>query len=272
VPHRVPSYAAPERLRWTGGSLSSPCEDFYGLGIIVRNHSSAGGGGGDCLQEPNCAAQISASAKLSCSHESSTPWTPDRLWSILVSSKPSTTVLDVFLQPDCFQRAFKSSDLQKLIELHGSDVFISSCLPLVEIQTNADPLLPRVISETSGDSDVASFPWIQAVACEIMDGKCISASLCQEILKLVVVGETSKKDIIIFLQNLLQDRVLFKPVPWFTYFDIEALKQYDVFIEKSAALIQQYDTMDPSIQAILLHMAACPYFIPFHELVSLVQV
>ena len=273
LPHRVPSYAAPERLRWGDKSPPSPCEDFYGLGVIAK--SCAISERADCTQELNSAPPMeTCSANFFLPSEFNKPLTSDRLWHLFLSSTPDSTVLDVFLQPDSFLRAFRPFDLQRLIDLHGSEVFSASSLPLVANRTPKDlnATLSASISETAADFNVASIDWIQNLVIEIMNGKCISASFFQEILKLVVIGVTSKKDIVLFLQKLLQDRVLFKPASWFAYFDIEALKQYDVFAEKSTALMQQYATMESSIQAVLMHMAACPYFIPYHELDRLFQV
>lgn len=265
LPHMVPSYAAPERLRWGDGSPPSPSEDFYGLGVIVKTHAAEGVQGGATSTGPG-ASSANFSFPLACNNT----LTSDELWHLLISNQPASTVLEFFLQPDRYQRAFNPSCLQKLIETHGSEVFATSCLPLVANQTTEGLL--GILSETSSDSNVASVSWIQTVVGEIMHGKCVSASLYREILKMVVIGVTSKKEIIAFLHQLLQDRVLSNPYPWFTCFKIEALINYDFFVEKSEALVQQYSLMHPSIQTMLLHMAVCPYFIPYDELVGIVQV
>jgi len=89
---------------------------------------------------------------------------------------------------------------------------------------------------------------------------------------LALVGATTEKDIISFLKKLSHDRVIFRPAPWFTYLDVNALKSYEVFVEKSDALMQKWDTMHSGIQIMLLHLAVCPYFIPYYDLVDIAQV
>lgn len=264
LPHLVPSYAAPERLRWGDSSPPSPSEDFYGLGVIVKNYSA------DDVQGDSSTPTRASSPIVSSPSTCNNTLTSDELWQLLISNQPASTVLEFFLQPDRHLRAFNPSCLQKLIETHGSEVFATNCMPLVANQTTENLL--GILSETSGDSNVASVSWIQTVVGEIMHGKCVSASLCREILKMVVIGVTSKKEIVAFLHKLLQDRVLSNPCPWFTCLKIEALSNYDFFVEKIEALVQQYSLMHPSIQTMLLHMAVCPYFIPYDELVGIVQV
>jgi hypothetical protein len=172
-------------------------------------------------------------------------------------------------------RAFRPSALQNLIELHGAEVFASPCKSLFEQNGCASFLnsaLSSALSPTSADSDSASLSWIESCVRELVDGKCIKATIVREILKLIVVGVTLKKDVILFLKKLINDRILIRLTPWFVFVDIDALKQFDAFVEKTSVLMWQYDSMNPSLQSVLLHLAACPYFIPIHKLLSIVQV
>jgi serine/threonine protein kinase len=274
--HRIPSFAAPGRLRLESGASPSPSEDFYGLGLMVRSSLHSGADG--ILKQPssvpdggNAAADLSAHSSLN------QPSNSDSFWSLHVLRKPASTVLDHILQPDPLLSAFQPSKLQSLISAHGSQVFTASCASLAEShQSNTDMLASLSISvsafKSSAESEVASLAWIQSIICELVSGKCVSALLCREVLNVFVTGVSVKKDVICFLHMLVQDHVLFKPVTWFTYLDIHALKQYDISVEKSTTLMQQYPTLDPCIQALLLHLAVCPYFMPFDELVSIVKV
>ena len=275
LPHRVPSFTAPERLRLDAGAQPSPSEDFYGLGMIVR--SLLNSVGASILKQPSSVPNGGASSADLSAPSLNEPLNSDWLWSLHVLNKPASTVLDHILQPDPLLRAFRPSNLQKLIEVHGSQVFTASCSSFVERhQSDTDMLALLSISastlKSSTDSEVASLAWIQDIICELVVGKCVASLLCREILNVFVTGVSVKKDVIMFLHKLVQNRVLFKPVTWFTYLDIDALKQNDISVEKSTSLMQQYTTLDPCIQAFLLHLAVCPYLMPFDELVGIVKV
>jgi hypothetical protein len=256
-PHRVPSYAAPERLRWKDASPISPCEDFYGLGLIVKRYVSS---------DKDTPAKDSFSGF---------PLNPEQLWKLLITSNPVSTVLDYVLQPDCLLRAFRPSALQNLILAHGSEVFASPCQSLLEQtepETGSNDAVSGPLSPISADSTIASLYWIENCVRELVDGECIKELLVREISKLIVIGVTVQKDVLRFLRTLLHNRVLMRITPWFVYVDIDAVKQCDAFVEKSSVLMRQYDSVNPCTQVILLRMAACPYFMPIRELLGTVQV
>jgi hypothetical protein len=260
-PHRVPFYAAPERLRWADASPISPCEDFYGLGMIVKEYLS-----------PDKAGPVNGfSTKIK------NPLKADELWHLHVSNNPVSTVLDHILQPDCLLRAFRPIALQTLIELHGSEVFASPCKSLFEQNelnyiSGLNAALSSSPSQIAADSDVASLSWIESCVHDLVDGKCVKALVIGEVLKLIVLGVTVRRDIIQFLRKLIRDRVLIRLTPWFVFVDLDALKQCEAFVEKSTVLMRVYDSMNPTMQSVMLHLAACPYFVPFHKLLAIAQV
>lgn len=264
LPHRVPSYAAPERLLSVDSSPPSPFEDFYGLGLVVKRSLHT--------HEPECLPAPNSDASDRVPSVNFSSLSGDSLWRTVIFSKPASTVLDYFLQPDFILRSFSRARLQRLIELHGDALFSSSCSSLNEQSESDSDFFAAFAGPLPGKSAVASLSWIQSVATEIIDGKCLGAAFSREIQKLALVGATTEKDIISFLKKLSHDRVIFRPAPWFTYLDINALKSYDVFVEKSDALIQKWDTMHSAIQIMLLHLAVCPYFIPYYDLVDIAQV
>jgi hypothetical protein len=218
--------------------------------MIVKSHTNS---------VENKAASISA--RNTC----------DMFWHLLVSDKPATTVLDYILQPDPLRRAFKPMALQKLIQLHGPEVFSSSCSSLDGSTSHSHDLL-SLCRSSAASAQVATTSWIQGLASELVDGLGMSEVLSRELLSRAVAGTTLQKDISQFLQKLVEDLVLCRVVPWFTYLNIEKLTEYGAFVEKSTLLFQQHPALEPCVQAFLLHMAVCPYFIPFDELAGAVQV
>jgi hypothetical protein len=265
VPHRVSSYAAPERLLSEDCSPPSPCEDFYGFGVIVKRLLYA--------HEPEVFPESNrGSTGVGVPSVNVSSLSGDGLWRTVISSKPVSTVLDHILQPDCILRAFSRARLQRLIELHGDAVFSSSCSSLNEQSQSDSDFVAAFAGVLPGKSAVASLSWLQTVVTEIVDGKCVGAAFSREIQKLIQVGTTTEKDVISFLKTLSSDRVIYRPAPWFTYLDINTLKVYDLFVEKSDALMQKWDILHSDIQIILLHLAVCPYFLPYYDLVDIAQV